>query len=102
MLPLRAAINKAKLENKTVRKENVRVEQNGTSRMVNLEVVPLKNVKERSFLIWFEGSQGALHAIDALHLDDSEPLGPKRPVAGTRGGCARSDTRRSSRAYWTA
>ena len=32
MLPLRAAINKAKKENKTARKENVRVQQNGKTR----------------------------------------------------------------------
>ena len=54
MLPLRAAINKAKKENKTVRKENVRVEQNGKTRTVNLEVIPLKNLRERCFLILFE------------------------------------------------
>src|SRR5512134_3565744 len=38
MLPLRAALNKAKRENKTVRRENVRVQQNGGSpRAVNVE-----------------------------------------------------------------
>jgi two-component system CheB/CheR fusion protein len=54
MLPLRAAINQAKKENKAVRRENVRVEQNGKPRTVNLEVIPLKNLRERCFLIVFE------------------------------------------------
>src|SRR5262249_50697877 len=50
MLPLRAAINKAKKENKSARKENVRVNQNGKTRTVNLAVIPLKNLPERCFL----------------------------------------------------
>ncbi len=54
MLPLRAAINKAKKENKAVCRKNARVQQNGTTRAVNLEVIPLKNLRERSFLILFE------------------------------------------------
>jgi two-component system, chemotaxis family, CheB/CheR fusion protein len=54
MLPLRAAINKAKKENKSARKENVRVNQNGKTRTMNLEVIPLKNLRERCFLILFE------------------------------------------------
>ena len=57
MLPLRAAINKAKKENKTARKENVRVKQNGKTRTVNLEVIPLKNLRERCFLILFEDAE---------------------------------------------
>src|SRR5438094_7179762 len=47
MLPLRAAINKAKKENKLVRIENVRVRQNGKSQRVNVQIIPLKNLKER-------------------------------------------------------
>ena len=57
MLPLRTAINKAKKENKRTRKEDVRVNQNGSTRIVNLEVIPLKNVHEPSFLIVFEPSE---------------------------------------------
>jgi two-component system, chemotaxis family, CheB/CheR fusion protein len=57
MLPLRAAINKAKKEGKTVRREDVRVRQNGEARMVNLEVIPLKNLRERCFLILFHESE---------------------------------------------
>ncbi len=54
MLPLRAAINQARKENKTARRDNVRLQQNGTTRSVNLEVIPLKNLRERCFLIVFE------------------------------------------------
>ncbi|HEY6404357.1 MAG TPA: PAS domain S-box protein, partial [Blastocatellia bacterium] len=57
MLPLRAAINKAKKENKTARKENVRVNQNGKTHTVNLDVIPLKNLRERCFLILFEDAE---------------------------------------------
>jgi two-component system CheB/CheR fusion protein len=56
MLPLRAALNKAKKENKVVRRENVRVNQNGQNRTANFEVMPLKNLKERCYLIFFEDS----------------------------------------------
>ncbi|MGH8564728.1 MAG: PAS domain-containing protein [Gammaproteobacteria bacterium] len=72
MLPLRAAINQAKKENKAVRRENVRIEQNGKT--VNLEVIPLKNLRERSFLIVFEE---AGHLGDAA---DSAPLPTPRPA----------------------
>jgi two-component system CheB/CheR fusion protein len=60
MLPLRAAVNKAKSENKAVRKENVRVDQNGSVRNINLEVIPLKNVREPSFLVLFEPTEMAV------------------------------------------
>ncbi|MDB6015668.1 MAG: Protein-glutamate methylesterase [Pedosphaera sp.] len=54
LLPLRAAINQAGREDKTICKANVRVGQNGDIRTVNLQVVPLKNLKARCFLIFFE------------------------------------------------
>lgn len=57
MLPLRAAINKARKENKPARKENVRVQQGGKTRSIHLEVVPLKNLPEKYFLILFEESK---------------------------------------------
>src|SRR5437870_13706451 len=47
MLPLRAAIKKSKAENKTVRSEGARVAQNGGTREVNFEVVPLTRLNER-------------------------------------------------------
>lgn len=52
--PLRVALNQAKKDNKITRKENIRVNRNDRSVRVNLEVIPLKNLKERFYLILFE------------------------------------------------
>ena len=46
MIPLHAAISEAKQKNKTVCKKSVRVKQGDDLRRVNLEVIPLKNLKE--------------------------------------------------------
>ena len=54
LLPLRAAINKAKKEQTTVRKENVRVLENGSARKITVLVTPLKNLRERCYLVLFE------------------------------------------------
>jgi two-component system CheB/CheR fusion protein len=59
MLPLRAAINKARKENKISRRENVRFDHAGKITAVNIEVVPLKNLKERCFLVLFENGEKA-------------------------------------------
>ncbi len=58
MLPLRAALNKAKKGHKAVHRDNVRVNENGQTRTANLEVVPLKNLKERCYLIFFRETTG--------------------------------------------
>jgi two-component system, chemotaxis family, CheB/CheR fusion protein len=71
MLPLRAAINQAKKENKSVRKDDVRVEQDGTVRTVSVQVIPLKNLRERCFLIVFE---------------DATKAGPAPPATGVERG----------------
>jgi two-component system CheB/CheR fusion protein len=57
MLPLRSAINQAKKENKTARRDRVRVKQNGKTCTVKLEVIPLKNLRERCYLILFEETE---------------------------------------------
>jgi len=44
-LPLRAALNKAKQKDQTVREENVQIRQNGETRTVDLQIIPLKNSK---------------------------------------------------------
>jgi two-component system CheB/CheR fusion protein len=89
MLPLRAAIAKAKKENRAARKENVRVTQNGGFRTVDIEVIPLKNLRERCFLIVFEdadggGRAGARESAPAL-------------TTGDKAGKARPPTREESR-----
>ena len=57
MLPLRTAINEARKEKRSVRKEGVRIEQDGKARMVDVEVIPLKNLQEQCFLIVFDGGR---------------------------------------------
>jgi two-component system CheB/CheR fusion protein len=54
MLSLRGALNKAKKQNKAVRRENVRINRNDPLSAVNFEVVPLMHLKERCYLIFFE------------------------------------------------
>jgi two-component system CheB/CheR fusion protein len=74
MLPLRAAINKATRENKPVVRENVRVPQNGgPPRSINIQVIPLKNLKERWYLILFESSE-ARSARPAPGTPPARPL----------------------------
>lgn len=79
LLPLRSALNKAKKENNRVRKENVRIEQNGNTATTNLEVIPLKNLKERCYLILF---QAADPLRSAPSLEDARQ---NRKLKRTRG-----------------
>jgi two-component system CheB/CheR fusion protein len=76
MLPLRAALNKARREHKAVRKEGVKIRQNGDSRIVDIEVVPLENLKELHFLIFFQPS--AQGAQIAPRIIETRPLLPKK------------------------
>ena len=75
MLPLRSAINQAKRAKKTVRKENVRLHRNGKTRTVNLEVIPLKNLREHCFLILFEEAK---KASGGRELAEPQPVGKGR------------------------
>jgi len=77
MLPLRAAINEAKKENNSVRRESVRVNQNGGTRTVNVEVVPLKNLRERCFLILFDDAERVARVSGTIPHE--EPRGSKTP-----------------------
>ncbi len=60
MLPLRAAMEESKKENKTSRRDNVRMIHNGESCAVNLQVIPLKNLPDACYLVLFEESKNAL------------------------------------------
>ena len=53
-LPLRAAMAKAEKSGQTVRTANVRIQENGQARRINLEIVPLKNLINPCYLIFFE------------------------------------------------
>lgn len=59
MLPLRGAIQEAKKSNQIARRQRVRMKQSGGARMVDLEVIPLKNLRERCFLILFADASHA-------------------------------------------
>lgn len=65
MLPLRAVVNQAKKEGKTARLQGIRVQQNDRSRLVNVEVIPLKNLRERCFLVVFEDARKPARTSDA-------------------------------------
>ncbi|MDO9119278.1 MAG: CheR family methyltransferase [Nitrospira sp.] len=73
MLPLRAAINQAKQGNKTVRTERVRVKRDGVTRTIGVAVIPLKNLRERCFLVVFEEAGKA-------SLAPPPPTPPARPL----------------------
>jgi two-component system CheB/CheR fusion protein len=79
VLPLRSAINQARKQNKTARKENVGVKRSGKTHRVNLEVIPLKNLHERCFLILFEEAQRASGG-----RPDSEPARANRAPGGEK------------------
>ncbi len=55
-LVLNTALKKARLEGKPVRKEGVQIDENGTSKFITLEVIPIKvsEGNEPTFLILFE------------------------------------------------
>ncbi len=74
MLPLRSALSQAKKTNKAARKENIRIKHDGHARLVNIEVIPLKNVSERGFLILFsDASRGTRR--------DGRPQANEKPTA---------------------
>ncbi|MGZ9006396.1 MAG: CheR family methyltransferase, partial [Burkholderiales bacterium] len=90
-LPLRTAINQARKDNKPARKNNVQVKQNGMTRAINLEVIPLRNVRERCFLILFEDAGKAGRSVAA---ELSPPAA--RPAKGVARASAKEELRRSS------
>ena len=56
LVDLRAALEKAKRDNVSVRKERIPVQSNGSSRFVNLEVIPVAShdSRERYFVVVFQ------------------------------------------------
>jgi len=86
IFPLRAAIKQAKEENLAVRREGVRVAQNGAALPVNFEVVPLTHLKEPCCLIFFElakpstGGRASQRAVtDSAAEKRTEARGDARP-----------------------
>jgi two-component system, chemotaxis family, CheB/CheR fusion protein len=83
MLSLRTAILLAKKEDKTTRKENVPLTQDGRTRLINLEVVPLKNLKERCFLVLFEDTEKAGRDSSGTFLTFEDPVNTERASGAT-------------------
>ena len=82
-LPLRAAVTSAVKENRVSRREGIQLRHNGRTRTVDVEVIPLKNLKNRCFLVLFEESGNGDGMRGNGH--DSGPSTPKAH-AGRRPG----------------
>ncbi len=74
LFPLRSALNRARQKGQVAREEGVRVNQNGHTRTVNIVVAPLKNLKERCYVIYFEAV--------AEHPIPGAPSHPPSPEGG--------------------
>ncbi len=81
MLPLRTALHRAQKENRIVRVENVPVTQDGATRLVNVEVIPLKNLQDRCLLVLFEEA-----GLPLLRPELRGPGGGAARVLSPRGG----------------
>jgi two-component system CheB/CheR fusion protein len=92
-LPLRAVLNKAKKERNAVRRENVQFKQAGQPRGVNIEVVPLKNLKDRCYLIFFEDAGHNIRSISDSPSDRSTKPRTGRGKAGGSEAAARQISR---------
>src|SRR5258708_1647303 len=67
-IPLREALEESKQQQRIARREKVSIDYEGRRRAVNLQVVPLKNVKDPCYLIFFEEEGSAFwHATTELH-----------------------------------
>lgn len=75
MLPLRATIKRAMKENRNTRLEHAPVTLNGKTRSVSVEVVPLKNLKERRYLVLFADTASLGSSLPPNQLAAS-PLPP--------------------------
>ncbi len=91
LLPLRAAITQAKKANKTARLEDVPFKHDGVARVVTIEVVPLKNLKQPCFLVLFDETGHRARAVPlepVPRLSQQEEVGQivrlERDLADTR------------------
>ena len=86
MLPLRAAINRARKHHQTARQTGVVFKSDGKNRVVHLEVVPLKNLKEQRYLVLFEDPDKRGHPAPPEDAAPSAPRASKREEAGRIAG----------------
>jgi two-component system CheB/CheR fusion protein len=79
LAPLRAALGQAEKGNRAARLERVSFDDRGVTRTVNLEVIPLKNLSDRCYLVCFE--EADLGASEREGLEPGAPKGAARPHA---------------------
>ncbi len=89
MLPLRTAINHAKKADDTVRREHVPFKLNGQPRTVNVEIVPLKNLKERRYLVLFEDPDRRATALRPAPVASPSPPADRQEEAARITGLER-------------
>jgi two-component system CheB/CheR fusion protein len=91
MLPLRAAINQARKDNQATRVENVSVRQNGEIRTLAVDVVPLKNLKEGCFLVFFKDTDRPANNawVEPLHAEPLHGAGSSAHALGKTAESAR-------------
>jgi chemotaxis methyl-accepting protein methylase/signal transduction histidine kinase/PAS domain-containing protein len=77
MPPLRSAVNAASRENRTIRVDGIQMKSGGRARTVSVEVVPLKNLKERCFLVLFDESGGERAEAEGGREMGASPASPK-------------------------
>ncbi len=82
VVPLRAGIDRATMEDGTVRLEELAFKLNGEPRTVNVEIVPLKNLEERRFLVLFEDPNRHLNASRWAH--EAPPAGTVERIDESR------------------
>lgn len=82
MLPLRAAINQAKKENRLVSKTNIRLEGNGRAKTVSIEVIPLKNLREICYLVLFKELGKGKSAVELPEVKKISPKQEATRIAG--------------------
>lgn len=76
LLPVRAAIQNAKKRGESVRTENIEFRNDHQTRRINLEIVPLKNLKERCYLVLFEPAAQHDGAVGKVSRRTEPPLAP--------------------------
>ena len=80
IVPLRTAIHEAKKTDAPISRKDVRWEENGRTRRVSIEIIPLKNLKERCYLILFNESSATGNRPAPAPQQDKPP-GPRGVTA---------------------
>ncbi len=95
LVTLRAAINKARKDNVPVREEGVRVEADGVTREVDLEVVPVKgsSAGEGGFLVLFEEPVPAPASLPRGKRDRGKAAKPRTKAAAEEEAAERENAR---------